>query len=420
MRQLNPDQLKALEAIKSDENIFLTGSAGTGKTSLINYYKAHYNPKIPVVCSTGVAAVLVGGRTFASFWGIGIMDEPLDVIIARIQQNKKMVKKIQAMKDILIDEISMISGKSLDYCNMIARTIRDNPEPFGGIRIIAVGDFFQLPSVTKGNEKVDWAFNSITWKECNFKMVELKEYMRTKDEYFLKVLNSIRHGLVGPEVTKFLNSRIIQDNTDFVGVRIFPRKKRVQEYNDEKLAELPSLLVCFETKYVGDEKSIERLRRNLPIEDKIYLKVGAYVMVRINERNTEHPRYVNGTTGHIIKLNPIKREVMIKTLKGEYISLEESEFQLKDSEGDVIASAFNVALSLAYSLTIHRTQAASIDSALIDCRGLFASGSCYTALSRMTNSENLRIIGWDRRSIFVDPEVKEFYRNQKNLIKSNA
>ena len=190
MKTLTKSQEEALAALNGDSNVFLTGPAGTGKSFLVNYYIAKHNPKIPVVCSTGAAAVLVGGRTFHSFFGLGTLQDSHEYILAQALANEHLVRRIKYADAIIIDEISMLPGRALNVANLICKTIREQPDmPFGGIRIIAVGDFYQLPPVKSDfDKKIEWAFNSFTWDECKFKCFELKEFMRSSDLEFLAFL----------------------------------------------------------------------------------------------------------------------------------------------------------------------------------------------------------------------------------------
>jgi ATP-dependent DNA helicase PIF1 len=271
-----------------------------------------------------------------------------------------------------------------------------------------------LGPVSERGQATDWAFKSITWEECDFKCIELKEFMRTKDLHFLKVLASVRKGLVGPEVTKFLNSKILNkdEQESFVGTRIFPRKDMVQKYNEIKLKELTTPAFIFKSRYSGDTIPVQRLKRNLPIDDEVILKVGAFVMMRVNDRSKEK-LFVNGTLGHVVSING-DSGILIKTLSGQYIDVQKHIFELKDSDGFTIASCTNYPLLQANAITIHKSQGGSIDSCLVSLNNLFSSGQSYVALSRLTNSEGLKITGWDRRSIFVDREVIEFYRKNQD------
>lgn len=406
---LTKDQTQALERLKDeDRNVFLTGAAGTGKSYLLRYYREFFNKKIPIVCSTGVAAVLVGGRTFHSYFGLGTMNEHPDIIIEKCMSNPALMNRLRRAKDVIIDEVSMLSGMALDMANVICKLARQSDKPFGGIRLIAVGDFYQLPPVQEDHKKAkDWAFKSLTWKECDFDNIELRQIMRTKEMDFLKFLFRIRQGYVGPEERKFLDDRRVKDESTFEGTRIYARKKMVSEFNDRKLAELAGKETVVETTFSGEERDVIRLGRTLPIETSIRLKIGALVMIRVNDQSKEK-LFVNGTLANIIRID--SQELLLKTLKGVFITLKKHTFTLKDGEGEVIASATNFPVTLAYAVTIHKSQGATIDSGLVDLYRLWDSGQAYTALSRLASANGLKVLQWNVGSVFVDPEVKRFYQ----------
>jgi ATP-dependent DNA helicase PIF1 len=408
MRQLTPSQHEALKSLTGIGNVFLTGPAGTGKSFLINHYISNHNPQIPVVCSTGAGAVLVGGRTFHSFFGLGTMQESHELILGKVLSNEKLYKRILNTDAIIIDEISMLSGRALDLANLICKTIKGREDlPFGGIRIIAVGDFFQLPPVRNQNtQKVDWAFNSFTWAESDFDCFELKEFMRSSDLEFLSFLSEIRAGRCGENERKFLNSHHYKPSEHFVGTRIFARKKLVQDYNTQSLAKLAGDEIVFNTTYEGELHDIERLKRSIPIEDKVIIKEDAFVMIRVND-NTDSQAYVNGTLGHIYDI--LHDALVIKTLDGRKIHLNKQRFSLRDGNGDDIAEASNYPITLAYAITIHKSQGATIDNGVVDLFNLWDSGQCYTALSRLSSPNGLRVLKWNMRSVFVDKEVINFY-----------
>lgn len=405
--ELNGSQQKALEILKSKENIFLTGAAGTGKSYLINYYRK-FNPRTPVVSSTGAAAVLVGGRTFHSFFGLGTMSENYEVIIENAKQNFHLSNRILRATEIIVDEISMLSGKALDIANLICKAIKNRPDlPFGGIKLIVVGDFFQLPPVDPSQKEADWAFESFSWKEANFKSVQLTEFMRTKDMEFLKVLSRIRRGRITPEERDFLNRHKLRKGENFIGARIFARKKMVQEYNEKSLKALGGSIQTFYTDYTGDDNSIAKLRKSVPVDDELRLKEDALVMIRIND-NSKDQLYVNGTMGYVIDANSSR--IIIKTMSGVVINLKKHSFELKNGIGDVVATAKNFPLTVAYAITIHKSQGATIDRALVELKGLWDSGQAYTALSRLSSSEGLRVLDWNESSIKIDRKVVEFYK----------
>lgn len=404
---LNKSQEQALNYLMSSNNVFITGAAGTGKSFLINHFRKHFAPKIPVVSSTGAAAVLVGGRTFHSFFGLGTLQESHEIILQNAISNPFLTNRIKRLQSIIIDEISMLSGRALDLANLICKTIKDKPDlPFGGVRVIIVGDFYQLPPVSEKG-KIDWAFESFSWNECEFKSFELMEFMRTKETDFLTILSSIRHGKCGPNEFKFLNEHLLKKDEDFVGTRIYARKNKVIEYNEKSLELLEGDFVSYMTTYEGEQEYVDRLRRSLPIEEEIRLKEEALVMIRIND-NSRHQLYVNGTLGHIQHMSD--DEMLILTLDGRLVTLKQHKFTLKDGDGEVIASALNFPVTVAYAITIHKSQGATIDQAVVELSGLWDSGQAYTALSRLSQSSGLRILSWDRQSIKVDPKVIAFYK----------
>lgn len=405
--ELNKSQTEALNYLMSSSNVFITGAAGTGKSFLINHFRKHFAPKIPVVSSTGAAAVLVGGRTFHSFFGLGTLTESHEVILQNAISNPFLSQRIKRLQTVIIDEISMLSGRALDLANLICKTIKDKPDlAFGGVRVIIVGDFFQLPPVSD-NGKIDWAFESFSWGECEFKSFELTEFMRTKEIDFLSILSNIRAGKCGPVEFKFLNEHLLKKDESFVGTRIYARKNKVIEYNEKSLELLEGDFESFLTTYEGEQEYIDRLRRSLPIEDEIRLKEEALVMIRIND-NSRHQLYVNGTLGNIQHMSD--DEMLILTLDGRLVTLKKHKFQLKDGDGDVIASATNFPVSVAYAITIHKSQGATIDQAVVELSGLWDSGQAYTALSRLSKASGLRILSWDRGSIKIDPKVINFYK----------
>jgi ATP-dependent DNA helicase PIF1 len=415
---LNKSQDAALQLLLSNKNVFLTGAAGTGKSFLINHYRKHFAPKVPVVSSTGAAAVLVNGRTFHSFFGLGTMHENYDIVLQNAISNPFLNYRIKKLHTVIIDEISMLSGRALDLANLICKTIKNQPElPFGGVRLIIVGDFYQLPPVSEKG-KIDWAFESFSWQEANFECFELKEFMRTTEDEFLKVLSNIRSGRCTRVEEKFLNDHVLKPNEGFVGTRIFARKNKVLEYNEQSLNLLEGEFVSYQTIYQGEMEYVDRLKRSLPIDEELRVKEEALVMIRIND-NSRQQLYVNGTLGHIQHMDD--EEMLILTLNGRLVTLKKHLFQLKDGDGEVLASAKNFPITVAYAITIHKSQGATIDQAVVELSNLWDSGQAYTALSRLSNSAGLRLLSWDKRSIKVDQKVINFYKQiNENQIKPQS
>src|SRR3990167_9567087 len=202
-------QTKGLDVLERQGNVFLTGAAGTGKSFLLQRYLAgKSSDSFPIVASTGAAAVLVGGRTFHSFFGLGIMEGGLEATVARALRSGKLINRLNRASCVIIDEVSMLSGMMLQAAETIACRIRGSAEPWGGLRIIAVGDFAQLPPVTPDTHGKDWAFLHPVWQESDFQPALLSTVIRTQDVELLMILNFVREGIVNDTVHEFLNRRM--------------------------------------------------------------------------------------------------------------------------------------------------------------------------------------------------------------------
>ncbi len=399
---LNPDQRQALEILKGQDNVFITGAAGSGKSYLLRCFLS--GTKIPVLASTGAAAILVNGRTFHSFFGLGIMEGGFQATLERAIANKRLVRRIKKTETVVIDEVSMISGPTLRAAETICREIRGGLAPWGAIRVIAVGDFAQLPPVNPHIRAKEWAFLDESWARSRFHPVVLRQPMRTLDARFLEVLNHVRQGRLTDEVRDFLNERVRpQPATEFT--RLFPHRQTVESYNLQRLSLLPDPLHTFETIYAGTERDIENFRRHSPIGDQIQLKLGALVMLR---QNDPQGRFVNGSLGLVQKISP--EELAIELLNGRMITLEKASFSLLDAEGRMVVSATNFPLSLAWAMTIHKAQGATLDRVMMDLRRVWEPGQAYVALSRATDPAGLFLEGWRPEAILSDPVVTKFHR----------
>ncbi len=397
-------QQNALVALKGHENIFLTGSAGTGKSFLLQtFLRDTSGEKFPVLASTGAAAILIGGRTFHSFFGLGIMEGGLQATLERALKNKLVLKRIKKIQGIILDEVSMIPGEAFNAAESIARLGRGKGLPWGGLKIIAVGDFAQLPPVSRNPGFRDWAFLSEAWRKSNFKKSVLREIMRTTDQAFASILADVRVGNLSPQVERFLNRRMILDSdTGYSGALLFSRKFEVDKINKQKLDELSGPVKSFETEYVGPEPSVRSLKVNAPIPEKIELKKKALVMIR---QNDPRGRWVNGSLGHVQDIN--SQEIGIQLLDKSFVEVPRTRFSLHDAEGNEIAAATNFPIHLAYAVTIHKAQGATLDKAIVDLRNLWEPGQAYVAMSRVRRPEDLWVAGWTPQSFKADPLVLE-------------
>lgn len=404
--QLSPDQLHALEILSSGENVFLTGKAGTGKSTVLRNFLQNEDPdETAVLASTGAAAVLVGGRTFHSFFGLGILEGGPVRTIERALKQPKVKKRLKEIETVVIDEISMLSGETLAVAEEIARQARGNFQPWGGIRVIAVGDFAQLPPVTRDRDTPDWAFLHEVWERSAFRPVALHTVHRSASSEWNDILNRIREGVCDPIVQEALNARVhpVQENEDVT--RLFGMRQEAENYNRHRLQALPGGPTVYETEYRGDAQAQEQLRRNCPVPDQLTLKMDALVMIR---RNDSEGEYVNGSLGHVRAL--AQKNIRVELLEtGRIVEIEPVKFELLNADGDVTATAKNFPINLAYGTTIHKSQGATLDAVRIRLARLWESGQAYVALSRVRHPERLYLDGWDVKSIRADAAVRAFH-----------
>ncbi len=402
---LNPDQKQALELLQSGENIFLTGGAGCGKSYVIRQFVSDLGPKqMPILASTGAAAVLVGGRTFHSFFGLGIMEGGAEATFQRGLKDKRLAKRLREVEGIILDEVSMISGESLRVAEALAQNARESKLPWGGMRVIAVGDFAQLPPVTRSGPR-DWAFSNEVWQKSGFLNFVLTHNERVQDDRYLDVLNKIRVGIVDAEVREYLDEHQFEHDEEDPATRLFPRRDQSLTYNLKRLSEIDSEEVTIDSIYFGTEKFQETLIKQGPVPPQLKLKVGAEVMFIQNDPNK---RWVNGTRGQVVMIEDDK--ITVEKKHGRDVTVEKQQFSYLDADGNVVASVIQFPLTLAYATTIHKSQGATLDELWCDLSNLWEPGQAYVAMSRLRYGRGLKVLRWNERSIRVDPHVKNFYQ----------
>lgn len=406
LTSLSKEQTLALELCESGENIFLTGGAGSGKSYVIREFMKDKNIKeLPILASTGAAAVLLGGRTFHSFFGLGIMEGGSQATLARVQKDKKTLSRIKKVEGVVIDEISMISGEALAVAEMISQIARESQLPWGGLRIIAVGDFGQLPPITRSGQKRDWCFLNPVWQRSGFQISQLTLNQRVHDNIFLKVLNQIRDGLITDEVKNFLQEHTQPHDEDHPGTRLFPRRDQSDLYNQKKLNEINESEILVDSIYLGEEKHIEILAKSAPVPQQLKLKIGCRILFL---KNDVQKRWVNGTRGQLVSYEI--DHLIIRKDSGREVKVEKMSFSILDADGNVKASVIQFPVILAYATTIHKSQGATLDELWCDLGALWEPGHAYVALSRLREASGLHIVRWSPRSIITDPHVLNFYK----------
>jgi len=408
--KLSPCQESALHILEGESNVFLTGEAGTGKSYLLNTYLHGKSTKhYPIVASTGAAAILVGGRTFHSFFGLGILEGGMENTVQRALKNKKLMHRLFDADCVVIDEVSMLSGTVLATAERIAQEARDSDAPWGGLRIIAVGDFAQLPPIEANAEGKEWAFLHDVWERSRFHSILLTTVVRTQDQEYLDLLRAVRTGEMHPAVDAYMERKVLSESEDFEGTRLYPHRASVDAFNLKKLRELEGKLWEFETLYTGTKSNVEILKKKAPIPETLLLKKGAIVMIRRNDisHSEDQMLYVNGSLGYVREIS--QEELKIDLFTGRTVTLTKQYFELFNGDGKGVAQAENFPVNLAWASTIHKSQGATLDRVLVHLESLWEPGQAYVALSRTRSGDDLYIQGWSAESIIVEPLVKEFY-----------
>lgn len=403
-------QEEALAVLKSGKNVFLTGEPGAGKTHTVNQFKdwarSQYM-KIAVTASTGIAATHINGKTIHSWASMGIKEDITDRDIENIMTKQYAVRQMIAADVLVIDEISMLSGKTLNNIDRILRHVRGTAltgEAFGGLQVILVGDFFQLPPVLKKSKITDFAFNSDAWKEADFTVCYLTEQHRQEDGQFLEVLTAMRAGTITPAHTRLLRATIGSAKGKKV-TKLFTHNANVDILNNNELQKLATPAQTFVMKCEGLDFIVETLKKSCLSPERLTLKVGAQVMFTRNnfDQDTGHVIYVNGTQGTVVGFSggmPV-----VETKAGNRIEAMYAEWSIDHNDGKSAAKIRQIPLRLAWALTVHKSQGMSLDAASMDLSGAFEYGQGYVALSRVRSLQGLSLEGLNAKALLMHPEV---------------
>ena len=450
-------QSSALNILKTGQNVFLTGSAGSGKTYTLNQYIDYLRARrvpVAVTASTGIAATHMNGTTIHSWSGIGIKDELSERDLTNLSRKQFLADRLKDTAVLIIDEISMLHAKQINLVSQVLKHVRKNDKAFGGIQVVVAGDFFQLPPIgSKGeSNREKFAFMSEAWLDAKFHICYLSEQHRQVSEAanggldLDDILNQIRRQEVTFEAIAALEATFDQ-NVDIKRTRLYTHNLNVNKINDKELAELSGEMMRFEATSVGDSKLVETLKKTVRTQDELILKVGSKVMFIKN--NTELG-VSNGTMGELIgfaavKINDDKdsndnliaddettvdtdedkadntknkakdkeklKDKKITTQKmpvvrlnsGREVIAEPEEWIIEDETGEVLASYEQVPLCLAWAITIHKSQGMTLDAAEIDLSRTFELGQGYVALSRLKSLAGLQLLGMNEMSLQLDP-----------------
>ncbi len=397
-------QETALEILKTGANVFLTGEPGAGKTYVINQYIAWLEAaglKVAVTASTGIAATHIGGLTIHSWSGIGARDTLTHYDLDQITTKEKLVKRIKKTQVLVIDEVSMLDGKLLDMVDVVCRTIRESKEAFGGMQVVCVGDFFQLPPVARAGEVSRYAFESRAWENLSPLTCYLTEQHRQEDELLLSLLGAIRRGEIEEEHYTLLGEQVAIAYADIEPTRLYTHNADVDAVNLAKLRELSGAVQNFTMTGHGNRVYQESLTRNCLSPAQLALKVEAMVMCT---KNNFEAGYVNGTLARVVGFDNYDKYPIIETADKRRITVEPVTWEVVE-HGRVLASIEQVPLRLAWAITVHKSQGMSLDAAEVDLSRAFVYGQGYVALSRVRALAGLKVLGVNPNALMVDSKI---------------
>ena len=413
-------QREAFNIMKNERNIFLTGAAGCGKTYLIKKFVVdrHKHAKIAVTSTTGSSAILIGGVTLHSYLGIGLGKADIDNLYLFLMNKPFHLKRWRDLDVLIIDEVSMLSTELFEKLEHLARLIRKNSKPFGGIQLILSGDFLQLPCVD--NPK-SFCFESEVWKKCVEYTVYLDENFRQDDCKLQKCLNKIRFGELDDDTMEILKSRVdveLNNEHGILPTKIYSLNRDVDRENQMELDKLFKNNTNLEFYEYELEYEVlantniqfleEKLKKNCNFPYNLQLCVGAQVMLLINlDFESE---LVNGSRGVVVDF---KDDLPVVKFLNGVTNIIDYKVQTIEECGKEIAKIKQIPLRVSFAITIHKSQGVTLDYAEIDLGEVFEAGQAYVALSRIKKLEGLRIKNLNKTSIFANNTAVKFYKNLK-------
>ncbi len=400
-------QKEALEVMKMGVNVFLTGEPGSGKSFAINSYVKYlkdHGVEPAVTASTGIAATHIAGYTIHSWSGIGIRNH-LDMYeLEALNEKQYLVKRIRKTKVLIIDEVSMLDGRILDTVDMVMKTIKQNELPFGGVQVILVGDFFQLPPVSR-DRSAFFAFESESWTKARLATCYLTEQFRQEDENICELLSAFRRSALERVHYEMIESRICTDESlvPKESPKLFSHNNDVDRVNDLELEKIDEEGKLFVMDSKGRSSLVEQLKKGCLSPERLNIKIGAVVMCT---KNNFEAGFVNGTVGVVESVDRRTGHPVIKTKDNRRILVSAMEWSI-DEDGKVLAKVTQIPLRLAWAITVHKSQGVSLDSALIDLSRSFEFGQGYVALSRLRSLDGLFCLGYNERAFEVNPKISE-------------
>ena len=420
-------QQEALSILQTGANVFLTGEPGSGKTHTINQYVSYlrlHGVEPAITASTGIAATHISGMTIHSWSSIGVKQELTAHDLDRIAQNERVVRRVSRAKVLLIDEVSMLSAQTLGLVDKVCRELKDPEKAFGGLQVVLVGDFFQLPPIARRetengvrlafenapqDPRAQFAYHSPSWVAAKPVVCYLTEQHRQEDATFLGILSALRNGSFTKEHEAHLAARRVSNREEQKNTtKLFSHNADVDQVNETQLEKLPGSPRVFAMKKHGAKASVDMIKKSCLSPERLLLKTGAKVMFT---KNSPEGRYVNGTTGEVVGFDGMQGYPRVKIRSGRVLAVEPAEWAM-EAEGRALARIEQIPLRLAWAITVHKSQGMSLDTAFIDLTQAFEYGQGYVALSRVRTLEGLQLAGWNAQALRVHPDIlhkdKEF------------
>ena len=429
VEDLNEQQRRAYDAVAAGKSIFLTGAGGTGKSYLLatlyHVLGAQSDKMVSITAMTGCAALLLGrhAKTLHSWASIGLGREPATVLAAQIRKSDKARNRWKHTDVLVIDEVSMLTPELLEKLNEVAQIVRNNKNIMGGLQIVFVGDFFQLPPIYKDQEEKEcfFAFESPLWNQIVQENIQLTQMVRADDPVFQRILEEARRGTLSAESLAILKTRegLSWQNERIRPTLLFNRRAEVDMVNEKNIRALTGERHTFdaETVFLPIEstrglnvnseivkRAVMKLDRDASYDTKLVLAINAQVMLLVNK--DPEAGLVNGSRGVVVGFAEGGQPI-VQFKKGSPLSIPASTWEPEDLPG---VQRRQIPLKLAYAMTTHKSQGATLDCALIDIGSTtFECGQAYVALSRVRNLESLYIWEIDPTAFRAHPKVLAFY-----------
>lgn len=416
---INDDFKYTLDLLNNTkQSLFLTGRAGTGKSTLLRLFRNTTKKKIVVLAPTGLAALNVQGQTIHSFFGFP--PKPINRNQIKVRRNKTLYKKIDT---IVIDEVSMVRADMMDNIDHFLRLHRENMSvPFGGVQMLFVGDLFQLPPIVSSDEAIfltqnlyesPYFFSSHVFQDLDYEMMELREVFRQEHRHFIRILDDIRTNQFDRDTLEDLNYRVVPTSlADDLHITLSPRNALVNSINSDRLKKLPTEEYSYLAGVTGNFSPTA-----FPTEAILKLKLFAQVMF---VKNDPKRKYVNGTIGRVVQISNdfIKVEINDNNIR-KIVDVEKEEWEIQrytvndknEIKAEVIGTFKQYPLTLAWAITIHKSQGKTFEKIIVDMgKGAFAAGQTYVALSRCKTLDGIILTrAIEPRDIFSDDRIVEYY-----------